>query len=97
VSDQPGYQRGDRIALEHTTDPYTRLKPGDQGTVTGYDPRHSQLAVAWDNGSTLAMLLADGDQVRLLTPAQHQATPRPGPPHPATANEYPNLEGGEPA
>jgi hypothetical protein len=29
------YQRGDRVVLEHTTDPYTRLTPGTQGTVTG--------------------------------------------------------------
>ena len=48
----PGYQRGDRIALEHTTDPYTRLTPGTRGTVTGYDPQHGQLHVAWDDGST---------------------------------------------
>jgi Domain of unknown function (DUF4314) len=65
----PGYQRGDRIALEHTTDPYTRLTPGTQGTVTGYDPRYGQLHVAWDDGSTLSMLLTEGDRVRLLTPA----------------------------
>jgi hypothetical protein len=44
VSDQPGYQRGDRIALEYTADPRTRLQPGDEGTVTGYDPRHGQFS-----------------------------------------------------
>jgi hypothetical protein len=32
------YQRGDRIALVRTADPYTRLQPGDTGTVTGCDP-----------------------------------------------------------
>jgi hypothetical protein len=62
------YQRGDRIALDHTGDPHTRLQPGDEGTVTGYDPRLGQLAVRWDSGSTLAMLLHDGDRVRLITP-----------------------------
>ena len=67
VSGQPGYQRGDRIALEYTGDPHTRLQPGDEGTVTGYDPRHGQLSVRWDSGSTLAMLLLDGDRVRLIT------------------------------
>jgi hypothetical protein len=71
----PSYQRGDRIALEHTTDPYTRLTPGTQGTVTGYDPQHGQLHVAWDDGSTLTMLLTDGDRVRLLAPG-----PAPAPP-----------------
>jgi hypothetical protein len=58
------YQRGDRIVLVHTSDPHTRLVPGTAGTVTGYDARLGQLAVAWDDGSTLAMLLHDGDQVR---------------------------------
>jgi hypothetical protein len=60
------YQRGDRIVLVHTGDPYTRLVPGTAGTVTGYDTRLGQLTVAWDDGSTLAMLLHDGDQVRPL-------------------------------
>lgn len=30
------FRRGDRVALEHTDDPDTRLRPGDEGTVTGY-------------------------------------------------------------
>ncbi len=81
VSDQPGYQRGDRIALKYSADPHTRLTPGDEGTVTGYDPRHGQLSVRWDCGSTLAMLLLDGDRVRLITPAR----------------EHPGLDGDEPA
>jgi Domain of unknown function (DUF4314) len=63
------YQRGDRIVLVHTGDPHTRLRPGDQGTVTRWDPAHGQLDIRWDSGSTLAMLLADGDRVRLITPA----------------------------
>ena len=63
------YQRGDRIVLVHTSDPHTRLVPGTAGTVTGYNARLGQLAVAWDDGSTLAMLLHDGDQVRPLGPA----------------------------
>jgi hypothetical protein len=64
------YQRGDRVALVHTGDPHTRLRPGDQGTVTQWDPAQGQLDIRWDSGSTLAMLLADGDRVRLITPAQ---------------------------
>jgi hypothetical protein len=63
------FQPGDRVALEHTDDPHTRLRPGDEGTVTGYDPGPGQLGVRWDSGSTLAMLLHDGDRVRLITPA----------------------------
>ena len=38
MTSQPGYQRGDRIALVATDDPDTRLRPGDQGTVTRWDP-----------------------------------------------------------
>jgi hypothetical protein len=34
-----------------------------------------QLNVRWDSGSTLAMLLADGDRVRLITPAPEQPGP----------------------
>ncbi len=74
MTGQPGYQRGDRIALEYTADPHTRLQPGDKGTVTGYDPRHGQLSVRWDSGSTLAMLLLDGDRVRLITAGETRDT-----------------------
>jgi hypothetical protein len=75
VSGQPGYQRGDRITLDYTADQHTRLQPGDEGTVTSYDPRHGQLNVRWDSGSTLAMLLADGDRVCLITPTPKQPAP----------------------
>jgi len=75
VTGQARYQRGDRIALDHTGDPHTRLRPGDEGTVTGYDPRLGQLAVRWDDGSSLAMLLHDGDRVRLTTPAGEHSGP----------------------
>ena len=44
MSGRPGYRRGDRVALERTTDPHTRLTPGDQGTVTGYDSRLGQFS-----------------------------------------------------
>ena len=42
---------------------------GDEGTVTRHDPKLGQLDVRWDSGSTLSMLLNDGDRVRLITPA----------------------------
>ncbi len=69
MTSQPGYRRGDRVALVRTDDPGTRLRPGDQGTVTRWDPAQSQLHIRWDSGSTLIMLPGEGDQVRLLTPA----------------------------
>ena len=69
------YQRGDRIVLVLTSDPHTRLVPGTAGTVAGYDARFGHLAVAWDDGSTLTMLLHDGDQVRpLLRPGLRPET-----------------------
>ncbi|MEV8388631.1 MULTISPECIES: DUF4314 domain-containing protein [unclassified Streptomyces] len=58
------YKKGDRIALVHTTDPHTGLTEGDEGTVERYDPKLAQLYVTWDSGSTLSMLLDDGDEVR---------------------------------
>jgi hypothetical protein len=71
------YQRGDRIVLVLTSDPHTRLVPGTTGTVTSYDTRLGHLAVTWDDGSTLAMLLHDGDQVRpLLSPGLRPETVR---------------------
>jgi Domain of unknown function (DUF4314) len=91
----PGYQGGDRIALVHTADLYTRLTPGAAGTVTGYDDRLGELAVAWDDGSTLSMLLRDGDQVCLITPAAPGAAEDPAPPaRPARLGQ--NPAGGSP-
>jgi len=72
------FERGDRVALEHTDDPHTRLRPGDEGTVTRYAPGLGQLDVNWDSGSTLSMLLDDGDRVRLITPAPGEAGKEPG-------------------
>jgi len=72
------FERGDRIALEHTDDPDTRLRPGDEGTVTRYDPGPGQLDVRWDSGSTLSMLLNDGDRVRLISPASEAGTGEAG-------------------
>ena len=38
------FQRGDRVALEHTDDPHTRLRPGDEGIVIRYDPEPGQFS-----------------------------------------------------
>jgi Domain of unknown function (DUF4314) len=61
VSYQPRYQPGDRVELIHTSDPHTRLRPGDTGTR--YHLTQNWLDVAWDTGSHLTMLLNEGDQV----------------------------------
>jgi len=44
----------DRLELDHMDDPYTKLKPGDQGTVTFIDGI-GQIHMKWDNGSCLAL------------------------------------------
>lgn len=61
---------GDTIQLNNTTDPYTKLTPGDTGTVThirqappdepGGDPI-PQINIEWDNGSTLSLLAGIDD------------------------------------
>ena len=48
-------EKGDRIELEHTSDEFTDLKPGDQGTVTMIDAMDT-VHMRWDNGSTLGMI-----------------------------------------
>lgn len=47
-------QAGDRVRLIFTDDQFTRLRPGDEGTVTRCDRTGTQ--VKWDSGSTLTML-----------------------------------------
>jgi hypothetical protein len=60
------YRPGQRIYLVRTDDPYTELRPGDLGTVQRHDPVTSRVDIAWDNGSSLSMLLDRGDRI---TPA----------------------------
>lgn len=46
---------GDRVNLVYTSDPYTRLKPGDEGTVAFVDDAGT-VHVNWDNGSRLGLI-----------------------------------------
>jgi uncharacterized protein DUF4314 len=48
-------QRGDRVVLVRTSDPYTNLKPGAYGTVSLVDGLGT-VHVDWDNGSKLGMI-----------------------------------------
>ncbi|WP_328463579.1 DUF4314 domain-containing protein [Actinoplanes sp. NBC_00393] len=59
------YLPGQRVVLIHTSDPHTRLEPSALGTVRRHDLQSNTVAVAWDDGSTLAMLLDDGDRITL--------------------------------
>ena len=60
------YNPGDRVELVYTNDKYTRLEPGSQGTVdhVNWGPGFTQIAVNWDDGSSLMMIPEDGDQLR---------------------------------
>jgi uncharacterized protein DUF4314 len=76
------FQRGERITLVHTDDPHTRLRPGDQGTVTRHDQHRTGevVHVAWDDGSSLAMCLDAGDIIARIPeapagPPPDRATP----------------------
>jgi len=55
---------GKRIELISTSDPYTKLKPGDQGTVEFIDDTGT-VFVDWDNGSGLKLVPGE-DQYRIL-------------------------------
>jgi hypothetical protein len=61
------YQPGQRVALVHTSDPHTRLRPGDTGTVRRHDQRRNIVEVTWDSGSTLSMCLDAGDRIEPVT------------------------------
>jgi len=46
---------GERVELDHTSDPYTALEPGMRGSVTGIDGVGT-VHVHWDNGSNLGLV-----------------------------------------
>ena len=66
------FRQGDRIELIFTNNAYTKLKPGDQGTVSmvnrfdGESFDETQIIVKWDCGSSLALI--DGvDRFKVLS------------------------------
>ena len=88
---------GDRVELVATNDPYTRLRPGDRGTVTSVgDSPEPTIGVQWDNGSTPAILPDAGDQIRLLPShvAPPPSTPASSPamPEDPTVPRYPDIQ-----
>ena len=52
------YPKGMRVELVTMLDPYTKLKPGDQGTVDCVDDT-ATVFVIWDNGSTLGAVYGE--------------------------------------
>lgn len=58
------YPVGCRVELISMDDPYSRLKPGDRGTVSFVDDTGT-VFVRWDNSSELGILYGV-DQIRKL-------------------------------
>ena len=58
------YPAGCRVELISMDDPYSRLKPGDQGTVEMVDDTGT-VFVRWDNGSGLGVVYGV-DRIRKL-------------------------------
>ncbi|MFG3645070.1 DUF4314 domain-containing protein [Micromonospora sp. NPDC047762] len=61
------YQPGQRVALVHTSDPHTQLRPGDAGTVRRHDQQQHIVEITWDSGSALSMCLDAGDRIQPVT------------------------------
>lgn len=59
---------GRRVELISTTDPYTKLKPGDKGTyeMALRDPWGDQHCIKWDNGSNLMLVSGSGDSFKFI-------------------------------
>lgn len=52
------YPAGTRVVLGCMNDPYTKLRPGDQGTVTDIDDCGT-VFVSWDRGSSLGLVYGE--------------------------------------
>lgn len=58
------YPKGTRVELVSMSDPYTKLKPGDQGTVSFVDDIGT-VFVRWDCGSGLGVAYGE-DHIRKI-------------------------------
>lgn len=58
------YPAGARVALVAMNDPYTKLKPGDEGAVIAVDDAGT-IHIQWDSGSTLGAVYGE-DSIRKL-------------------------------
>jgi len=58
------YPAGTRVALVSMNDPYTKLRPGDEGEVIAVDDIGT-VHIQWDNGSTLGAVYRE-DAIRKL-------------------------------
>jgi hypothetical protein len=88
------FSPGDRVELVATTDPYTRLRPGDRGTITSVTDRpEPSIDIQWDDGSTLTILPGAGDRIRPL-PSDPTDPPASSPPTPQDPSQprYPEVQ-----
>jgi len=58
------YKPGTRVALVRMDDPYSKLRPGDQGTVSCVDDTGT-VFVNWDCGSSLGVVYGV-DEIRKI-------------------------------
>ena len=58
------YKEGTRVALVRMDDPYSKLRPGDQGTVSCVDDTGT-VFVNWDCGSSLGAVYGV-DEIRKI-------------------------------
>lgn len=58
------YPVGTRVELVSMNDPYSKLKPGDRGTVRSVDDTGT-VFVGWDCGSGLGVVYGE-DEIRIL-------------------------------
>ncbi|MDD3899148.1 MAG: DUF4314 domain-containing protein [Syntrophomonadaceae bacterium] len=58
------YPPGTRMALVRMDDPYTRLKPGDQGGVSFVDDTGT-VFVDWDSGSHLGVVFGEDGIIKI--------------------------------
>ena len=59
------YTKGTRVELIFMDDPYSKLKPGDRGTVIFVDDIGT-IHVAWDCGSSLGVVYGE-DSCKVVT------------------------------
>lgn len=63
------FRLGVRVQLVQMNDPYTKLKPGDEGAVSFIDDTGT-IFVDWDSGSTLGIVYGE-DRCELIEEASH--------------------------
>ena len=58
------YKKGLRVALVSMDDPYSKLKPGDKGTIDHVDDAGG-IHINWDKGERLAAIWGE-DEIKFI-------------------------------